>query len=134
MSVFTRKLLGLVLACVIAYGLMTAIAMLARDAVSSQVSTGAGIETAMEQGRVPFNVLILVLGGWLLAGYIGGTIAYRFSGDQTPAFWFAAIAAATILYKLMQMPHPTWMWIGGLAGVPLFALGAANQRITLRSR
>lgn len=87
------------------------------------------IGLAIESGQLPFAGLALVLAGWLLAAYSGGVVAWRVS-RWGPASWiFAAIFTAAVYSNLQAFPHPTWMWIGGLAGCPLFALGGGNRTL-----
>jgi hypothetical protein len=88
----------------------------------------------MEAGQIPFNALLLVLGGWLVASYIGSTMASRLSGERGPALIFAGLITFATLITLFGAAHPTWMWLGGLIGVPAIALGAAGESITVRSR
>lgn len=90
------------------------------------------LKRAIEAGEVPFSAMLLVLGGWLLGAYAGGTVASRLGGKVRAVLVFAILFTTVVVLNLLAMPHPTWMWIGGCLGVPLLALGAAGDSITIR--
>lgn len=135
MSAPVRRFTAILLACAVAIGIVWLLEQLA-----GQVTMPAGLDPtdpqqvkiALEHGEFPFASLILVLSGWLLAAYVGGRIATRFAHSRGPNLFFVAIFTAYIVRDLTLLPHPTWMWIGGLLGVPLIALGAGGESITVR--
>jgi hypothetical protein len=133
-----RKVFAVVAACAAAFVVVYLMDHLAAGSVAMPAggnrSSGAELKAAMEAGRIPFNALLLVLGGWFLAAYVGSTTASRLSGQRGPSLMFAGIFTVAILFTLLGGTHPTWMWIGGLLGAPLIALGVAGQSITVRSR
>ncbi len=137
MTPAVRRIVALIIACALAFGVVAFIDHLATNSVTfatgGHVSSGAELKTAMEAGQIPFNALLLVLGGWLVAAYIGSTVASRLSGEKGPAQIFTAIFFFSTAITLLSAPHPTWMWIGGILGVPAIALGAAGDSITLRT-
>jgi hypothetical protein len=91
----------------------------------------AALKRALEAGQIPVVKLGLLLAGWLLAAYSGGAVAIRWA-RWVPAVWlFAAGFTAIIYVNLTAFPHPDWMWIGGLAGCPLFALGGGRQPLSV---
>lgn len=91
----------------------------------------ASLKRALEAGQIPIVKLGVVLAGWLLAAYSGGAVAIRW-GRWVPGVWiFAAIFTAIVYTNLKAFPHPDWMWIGGLAGSPLFALGGGQQPLAM---
>lgn len=86
---------------------------------------------ALEHGQFPVIRLGLLAAGWLLAAYFGGSMAARW-GRWAPSVWFFAAIFTGLVYLEMQgFPHPTWMWIAGIAGVPLFALGGGKLSISV---
>ncbi len=90
------------------------------------------LKRALEAGQIPLVKLGVVLAGWLLAAYSGGAVALRWS-RWVPAVWIFAVCFTVIVYRnLTAFPHPDWMWIGGLAGSPLFALGGGQQPLAVR--
>ena len=133
MSALTRRFVSLVIACGVALGVVALMDHLAAGATSRPAGEHESVKVAMEAGQIPFNALLLVLGGWLVAAYLGSTIASRLSGERVTAQIFAAVLTLTILVTQLQPTHPVWMWIGGLLGAPLIALGAAGESITVRT-
>ena len=135
MSPTIRRLMAVIVACAVAIGIVRLLEQLAH-----QVTMPAGLDptnmdqvkVALERGEFPFASLALVMSGWLLAAYVGGRIAARIGHARVATLGFAIIFTAVIVHDLMQLPHPTWMWLGGALGVPLVALGAAGESITVR--
>jgi hypothetical protein len=127
--------MAIIVACAVAIGIVRLLQELAH-----QVTMPAGLDptnmdqvkVALERGEFPFASLALVLCGWLLAAYVGGRIASRIGRARITALGFTIIFTAFIIHELTLLPHPTWMWIGGALAVPLVALGAAGESITLR--
>jgi hypothetical protein len=133
MSASTRRIVALLIACALASGVVYLINHIAAGATPHPAGDLAALKAALEAGDIPFNALLLVMGGWFLAAYIGSTVASRLSGEGRPAQLFALIFTLAILATQLERAHPVWMWMGGLLGVPLIALGAARQSITIRS-
>lgn len=135
MSPVARRLLALVLSLAAAIGIVRLLEQLAH-----QVTMPAGLDPtnieqvkrALERGEFPFASLALVLCGWLLAAYVGSRIAGRIGHARIATLFFTVVFTAFIVRELSLLPHPTWMWIGGVLGVPLVALGAAGESITVR--
>ena len=134
MSRTTRRMVALVVACLIAAGVVYLMNHLAADATPRPAGVNESLRVALEAGQIPFSALLLVLGGWLVAAYLGGTVATRLSGERGPAKLFAVIFTLAILVTQLDTTLPVWMWIGGLLGVPLLALGATGESITVRPR
>ncbi len=132
MSASTRRIVALLIACALASGVVYLMNHLAAGATARPAGSSESLKAALEAGQIPFNSLLLVLGGWLVAAYIGSTVASRLSGERRPAQLFALLFTIAILATQLEAAHPAWMWIGGLLGVPLIALGAAGQSITVR--
>lgn len=90
------------------------------------------LKRALEAGEIPFAGMALVLCGWFLAAFAGGRVASRMGGKQGAVIVFALLFTAVVVVNLFSSPHPIWMWLGGCLGVPLLALGAAGDGITIR--
>jgi uncharacterized membrane protein YdcZ (DUF606 family) len=135
MSPVVRRFVGIAIGCAAAIGIVRLLEQLA-----NQVTMPAGldqtnikqVETALERGEIPFASLALVLCGWLLAAYAGSRIAGRIGRARFSSLAFTVLFTVVIVHDLLVLPHPTWMWIGGVLGVPLVALGAAGESITVR--
>jgi hypothetical protein len=133
MSAFARRMIALGIACGVAFGVVYLMDHLAAGATPRPSGVHESIKVALEAGQIPFNALLLVLGGWLVAAYLGSTIASRLSGERGTAQIFAVVFTLAILVTQLQATHPVWMWLGGLLGAPLIALGAAGESITVRT-
>jgi len=135
MSGTSRAILGLVVGCGVAVGIVRALEQLA-----NQVTMPNGLDptnldqvkSALERGEFPFASLVLVLSGWLLAAYVGSRIAATVGRARLSVLAFTVLFTTLTIHDLIVLPHPTWMWIGGALGVPLVALGAAGESITVR--
>jgi len=90
------------------------------------------LKRALEAGEIPISAMVLVLCGWLLAAYAGGVISHRIASKSGAVLVFTVLFTTVVVLNLISIPHPTWMWIGGCLGVPLVALGAAGDSITIR--
>jgi len=136
MSPLFRRLIAVIVACAVAIAIVRLLEELAH-----QVTMPPGldptnmdqVEAALERGEFPFASLALVLCGWLLAAYVGSRIAGRFGRARVASLAFTVIFTGFIIHELTLLQHPSWMWIGGAIGVPLVALGAAGESITLPS-
>lgn len=133
MSASARRMVALVIACAVALGVVYLMDHLAAGATPRPAGGHESIKVALEAGQIPFSAMLLVLGGWLVAAYLGGTVASRLSGERGPAQIFTVVFTLAILLTQLQATHPVWMWLGGLLGAPLIALGAAGESITVRT-
>ena len=91
------------------------------------------LKRALEAGEIPISSMVLVMCGWLLAAYAGGVISHRIAAKGGAVLAFAVLFTTLVVVNLLALPHPTWMWIGGCLGVPLVALGASGDSITIRT-
>jgi hypothetical protein len=133
MSLVIRRVVSVIGAAMLAGGIVLLIEMFAVRLHPLPVGVDPGdpasLGRGLEAGQVPFGSMALVLAGWLLAAYVGGLVAWRWS-RWGPATWiFAGLFTLAVFSTLRAFPHPTWMWIGGLAGCPLFALGGGNRTL-----
>ncbi len=134
MSSLVRRLLGIIVGCGVAFGIVYLL-----EELANQVTMPPGLDVkdldqvkfALEHGQFPFASLALVLCGWLLAAYTGSRIAASIGRARIAPLAFTVIFTAATIYDLTLLPHPTWMWIGGAVGVPLISLGAAGESITV---
>ena len=68
----------------------------------------------------PWSAMLTVLVGWILAPFAGGLVASRVSARSRRQYaWvIAGVMLAATLANLRALPHPAWMVVGALIGVP----------------
>jgi hypothetical protein len=129
MSSAYRRIIAVIIACVVAVVIIRLLEELAQQVT---MPAGSDYRSALERGELPFASFALVLCGWWLAAYAGSRLAAGIGRARASSLVFALIFTLVIIRELTLVPHPTWMWIGGALGVPLLALGAAGESITIR--
>jgi hypothetical protein len=136
MTPFIRRILAvlgaLAVAIVIVYAVERVAAGLNPLPPGADISDPRVLKRALEAGEVPVLALVLVLAGWVVAAYFGGSMAWRWSRESGAVWLFAIVFTLVIFRELAIFPHPTWMWVGGLGGTPLFALGGGNRSLAVR--
>jgi hypothetical protein len=135
MSPLVRRFVAVVIGCAVAIAIVRLLEQLAHQVTMPPGLDPTNIDQvkiALEKGEFPFASLALVFCGWLLAAYAGSRIAARIGHARIASLAFTVIFTAVIVHELTLLPHPTWMWIGGALGVPLVALGATGESITVR--
>jgi hypothetical protein len=129
MSATYRRIIAVIVACVGAYLIIKLLEELAQQVT---MPPGVDYRTALERGELPFASFALVLCGWWLAAYAGSRLAAAIGRARASSLAFTLIFTIVVLHELSLGRHPTWMWIGGALGVPLLALGATGETITIR--
>ncbi|MGH7592789.1 MAG: hypothetical protein ACRELE_02915 [Gemmatimonadales bacterium] len=129
MSSSFRRIFAVLVAC--GAGIIV-VRLLEELAKQVTMPPGVAYRVALERGELPFASFALVLCGWWLAAYTGSRIAAHIAGARVTSLAFAVVFTGVVLRELSVAPHPGWMWLGGLLGVPLVALGAVGQNITIR--
>jgi uncharacterized membrane-anchored protein YhcB (DUF1043 family) len=86
--------------------------------------------------KLPMVSLVLVMTGWLVAGFVGGAVAAKLTKGnwKKNALTVGFILFLATLSNILIIPHPLWMTIIGLSGiVPLAYLGGLliGEKITL---
>jgi hypothetical protein len=83
--------------------------------------------------QAPLGALVLVPAGWI-AGAFAGSLAAALIAGRGPlihALIVGLLPLAGAILMLRWIPHPTWIAIAGLSGVPLAALlaGLLTRRL-----
>lgn len=78
----------------------------------------------------PTSALAVVLAGWLVGPLVGGLVAGRVADRQQRMYpWvITSLLFAGTLSTLYRIPHPTWMVVGAILGIP--AAGWLAARLT----
>lgn len=77
---------------------------------------------------IPTYIRVIMMAFWLLSSFFGGMVSarlYRAEWKKSALTTGCILMAASLLNLIMTTPaHPTWMWIGALAGyIPLAFIG-----------
>lgn len=131
-----NPLLAILFAIVIAMGIVYLVETLSHQmmpyAAALDPGNPAQLKSALEAGELPVLGMALILGGWLLGAYAGGRVAATIGREEWVVMTFAGLFTALVVTNLLAMPSPTWMWVGGAGGCPLFAIGAAGSQLSVR--
>lgn len=90
------------------------------------VSNPAAIREYMKV--IPPGALLFVLASWLVAPFAGGVVAARIAGSRPMLFagLVGALVLAATVANLVMIPHPAWMAVAAVAGIPTMAVLAAR--------
>ena len=76
-------------------------------------------------GSLPIGSLIAVIVGWALGSFGGGWMAATISRDARMALVVSFVLLCMGVITMIQIPHPLWMWVLGVAlPLPAAWLGA----------
>ncbi len=68
---------------------------------------------------LPVSAMIIVILGWFVGSFTGAYIVSRM--DELSAIRSTAVVGTLLLVStiinLVQIPHPNWMWIGGVVSI-----------------
>jgi hypothetical protein len=67
--------------------------------------------------ELPVGAFLFVLAAWAVGSFAGGWIAARLAGRAALAHGLivGVFFLAAGLVNLLMIPHPVWMWVGGIA-------------------
>jgi hypothetical protein len=76
----------------------------------------------------PMHAKFAMVGGWVLAPFVGGVVATRIADRMRPMYAWAitGLFFATTIGNLVRFAHPQWMWAVALVGVPAAGWYAAR--------
>lgn len=76
----------------------------------------------------PTGALLLVLAGWIVAPFVGGLVATRVAnkGRRQYAWVIVALLSSLTIATLVAIPHPAWMIVAAVIGVPSAGWWAAR--------
>ncbi|WP_133175343.1 hypothetical protein [Sphingomonas oleivorans] len=70
--------------------------------------------------RMRVEGLLMVVGGWALAAFVGGYIANFIAGRGLAGWIVAGLVVLAVLVTISAIPHPVWMAASGVT-LPLIA-------------
>jgi hypothetical protein len=96
---------------------------------------GLDINDPADQARVidamPAAAKAMVLLAWFVGALAGAWTANRIGARSIAGWAVALLAVAAGVATMLMIPHPAWMWVGGIA-LPLLA-GWIADRMARRS-
>ena len=77
----------------------------------------------------PASAMIVVLLGWILGPFAGGFVASRVAARSRRRYaWvISGVLLAATIANLLSIPHPAWMVVAALVGVPAAGWFAAQH-------
>jgi len=123
-----KTLLGVVVGVVVLFAAVFAIEALAHSLfpLPPMMDATNPADQARMLAAMPAGAKAMVLLGWLVGPLLGALAANRVAG-RTQAGWIVAgIAIVGGIVTMVMIPHPIWMWVGGIA-LPLVGAWLAQR-------
>jgi hypothetical protein len=70
---------------------------------------------------LPIGAFLFVLLAWVLGSFAGSFVATRMSNRPMAGLIVGGIGIGSVIGNMLYIPHPIWMWVGGLVGIALAA-------------
>ena len=92
----------------------------------------AGIDASDPAGQarlmaaMPAAAKAMVLAAWFLGALAGAWTANRIAGRSLAGWIVALLVIAAGIATMVMIPHPAWMWAGGIA-LPLLGAWIADR-------
>ncbi len=69
---------------------------------------------------MPTGAFAFIIAGWAIGTLIGSSVASKLAPDHRPAHGLAVggLMMASAVANMVRIPHPTWVWVVGLALFP----------------
>jgi len=131
-----RTFLAIVVGCLSAFVLVAVIEMIghALFPVPGRIDMSApgGVQAPVQ---IPVPALLSVLLAWVVATFVGGSIAALIAGARP--YVYAGLVGGVILLaavaNMMMIPHPGWFTVAAMVSI-VVAAGAAGTLISRRRR
>ena len=98
---------------------------------------GLDINNPAAQARVmeamPAAAKSMVLAAWFVGALAGAWVAIRIAGRSIAGWAAALLVIAGGVATMLMIPHPAWMWAGGIL-LPLLAAWIADRLSARRKR
>jgi hypothetical protein len=117
-----RMLLGVVAGIVVAFLIVFAVEFVGHAIYPPPA--GLDIHDPADQARLieamPAAAKAFVLLAWFAGALAGAWLANRIAGQRLAGWIVALLVIAGGVATMLMIPHPAWMWAGGIA-LPLLA-------------
>jgi hypothetical protein len=129
-----RMTLGIVAGIVVAFLCVFAVEIVGHSLYPTPA--GLDVNDPADQVRLmaamPTAAKAVVLVAWFIGALAGAWVANRIAGHSIAGWVVALLVIAAGIATMLMIPHPAWMWAGGIL-LPLLA-GWIAERLTARPR
>lgn len=120
-----RKIVAIVVGVVVSFALIGAIDNLGHRAYPLTGMPAIADREAMREyiAAMAPGAKAFAVAAWLVAAFCGPLLSARLArgpGVVAPVV-VGCVVLAAVIANLVMLPHPAWMNVAGIAGVPLFA-------------
>ena len=123
-----RIALGVIAGTVVAFLCVFAVEMVGHGLYPPPA--GLDINNPEDQARLmeamPVAAKAMVLAGWFLGALAGAWVANRIARRSVAGWAVALLVVAAGIATMVMIPHPGWMWAGGIL-LPLLAAWIADR-------
>lgn len=123
-----RMVVGIIAGVVVAFLCVFAIEWIGHSLYPAPA--GLDLKNPADQAKLmdamPAAAKAMVLLGWFVGSLAGAWTANRIAGRSLAGWVVALVAIAAGIATMLMMPHPAWMWAGGIA-LPLLAAWIAER-------
>lgn len=123
-----RMLMGVVAGIVVAFLCVFAVEFVAHGLYPPP--TGLDASNPADQARLmaamPTAAKAMVLLAWFVGALAGAWTANRIAGRSLAGWIVALLVIAAGIATMVMIPHPAWMWAGGIA-LPLLGAWIAER-------
>ncbi len=118
-----RTILAIVAGCVLSVLVVAGLEALAHAIYPPPAGVDVRDLAAMQTvaARMPLGAFVILVAGWILAAGLGAWLATKLS--RTGKAWPGGIVGAATLgatsVNFLTIPHPVWVVIAALIGIPL---------------
>ena len=123
-----RILLGVLAGVVVAFGCVFLVEMVGHSLYPPPA--GLDLSDPADQARVmeamPAAAKAMVLAAWFIGAGAGAWVANRIAGRPIAGWIVALLVIAAGVATMVMIPHPAWMWAGGIL-LPLLAAWVAER-------
>ena len=129
-----RMAMGIVAGIVVAFLCVFAVEFVGHGLYPPPAGLNLGdpADQARLMEAMPAAAKALVLAAWFAGALAGSFVANLIAGRSIAGWVVALLIVAAGVATMIMIPHPAWMWAGGIA-LPLLA-GWIAQRMSERGR